>query len=84
MIEGEATFQSGLLLQGHASADDDCLKCHEPWGAVSNEKCKACHEFQFAVEPDHGKEKALCVNCHLDHRGRNFDIKAAAEKLKSL
>ncbi|MBT4494434.1 MAG: hypothetical protein HOC70_14425 [Gammaproteobacteria bacterium] len=83
LIEGEAAFQSGPLLQGHASADGDCQKCHEPWGAVSNDKCKACHEFQFQIEPDHGKEKLLCADCHLDHRGRDFDMKAAALKLKS-
>jgi len=83
-IEGEAAFQSGPLLQGHASADEQCEKCHDPWGSVSNDKCKACHLFQFKIEPDHGKEKPLCANCHLDHRGRKFDINAAARKLKEL
>ena len=84
VIEGEAAFQSGLLLQGHASADDACQKCHDPWGSVSNDKCKSCHLFQFELEPDHGKEKPSCADCHLDHRGRNFDIKSTAKKLKEL
>jgi len=84
VIEGEAAFQSGLLLQGHASADEACQKCHDPWGSVSNEKCKACHLFQFERDPDHGKEKPRCADCHLDHRGRNFDIITTAKKLKEL
>ena len=83
-IEGEATFQSGALLLGHSSLDNQCEKCHDPWGSVSNEKCSACHRDLFQREPDHGKEKPLCANCHLDHRGRKFDIKAAAKKLKEL
>ena len=84
LVEGEAAFQSGRLLLGHSSMDNQCGKCHTPWGGVSNDKCAACHLDLFAREPNHGKEKPLCANCHLDHRGRHFDIKTAAKKLKAL
>lgn len=83
-MEGEAAFQSGRLLLGHSSVDKQCGKCHDPWGSVSNTKCSACHLDLFQREPDHGKLKPLCANCHPDHLGRKFNLKAAARKLKEL
>jgi hypothetical protein len=83
-MEGARAFQSGLLIRGHSSVDDQCEKCHDPWASVSNEKCAACHRDLFQREPAHGKEKPLCANCHLDHRGRRFDIKKAARILKDI
>lgn len=83
-MEGEAAFQSGPLLLGHSSVDNQCERCHDPWGKVSNRKCASCHRDLFQREPDHGTPKPYCINCHLDHRGRRFDIKGAARKLKAL
>ena len=69
---------------GHSSLDEKCEKCHDIWGSVSNDKCASCHLDVFQREPKHGQEKAMCANCHLDHRGRKFDIKKVAKKLKAL
>ena len=35
---------SGPLSYGHAELQDDCSRCHDPFGSVSAENCSSCHE----------------------------------------
>ena len=41
----DARFLSnGPLSSSHATLEQDCATCHEPFGEVSNDACSTCHE----------------------------------------
>ena len=42
---------SGPLSYGHAALQDDCSRCHDPFGSVSAESCSSCHE---RFDAEHG------------------------------
>lgn len=86
---GELSAQTGLQapLQGfraHADFELDCVQCHTPWRGVEAARCENCHTDVAAQRQGgsglHGtiKRAADCAACHLDHRGRDFDMTATA------
>ena len=45
MTVRDAHFVSnGPLSSAHAALENDCSSCHDPWNAVTAEKCSTCHE----------------------------------------
>ncbi|MEM9493880.1 MAG: cytochrome c3 family protein, partial [Myxococcota bacterium] len=75
----------GDLSRSHASLDnqDSCNDCHTGGRGLSNDKCLDCHEHKDlrarirAGKGLHASAKVRgrkCESCHLEHKGRNFDI----------
>lgn len=75
--QGFFRVSPGPLNEGHAAYDnsDSCDKCHESGKGVTNRKCLDCHG---AVLHKGGLHTTLgarpCINCHVEHRGRAFNI----------
>ena len=71
----------GQLSQAHASLDGlkNCEKCHEPGKKVTAEKCLVCHkpiaERIAAKSGVHRKVSDACVSCHIEHAGRQADMR---------
>jgi hypothetical protein len=68
----------GPLMLGHQDlGQTDCLKCHELNKGVPDAKCLDCHkEIRKSVETKrgfHGRMTQVCIKCHSDHKGKNFD-----------
>jgi len=64
---GDAVHANGVVAAGHAGIENDCAQCHEGgFQAVSDDKCRACHEPARHVEDP----EPSCAHCHRDHRGR--------------
>ncbi|TGD74750.1 cytochrome C [Mangrovimicrobium sediminis] len=75
----------GPLSAAHADEEENCDACHRGFDkAGQDELCLDCHE---AVAADiagksgfHGRSPAvaasICKGCHVDHKGRDFDIVA--------
>lgn len=68
----------------HAAIGDDCRQCHVPFAGIKAGRCEACHE-QIAADRTttaklHGRfpNAARCDDCHLEHRGHDYDLKTAA------
>jgi hypothetical protein len=75
----------GPLAQSHAEIDgqQNCTQCHTDGKALSNDKCLGCHDHAdqkakmatgrglHASAKVSGKK---CWDCHLDHKGKNFDL----------
>ncbi|RMH39260.1 MAG: hypothetical protein D6689_17215, partial [Deltaproteobacteria bacterium] len=75
----------GALSASHAEIDgqDNCNECHDGGKATNDTKCLGCHDHQdlkrridtrkgfHASNKVRGKK---CEKCHLEHRGRSFDI----------
>ncbi len=75
----------GSLSKSHADLDDhsNCNDCHDGGKKVDNDKCLSCHEHRDlrarirAGEGYHASAKVRryrCEDCHLEHRGRSFDV----------
>lgn len=70
-------------VMSHADIADDCGQCHAPFQGVQATLCQACHQ-NIAVEREgdglHGRlpDVAQCGNCHLEHLGKEYDLKTAA------
>ncbi len=68
----------GPLISGHKNLEgSDCLKCHDAGKGISVERCLTCHkpiEIQITAKSGfHGMQKQGCIECHSDHKGRDFD-----------
>lgn len=74
----DRVWQAGPSSDAHSGFIDDCASCHqEPFAAVRNDACLACHE-QTPQHGDHpqilaqgGMDDARCGSCHLEHTGRD-------------
>lgn len=75
----------GPLAQSHAELEgqDNCTKCHTDGKALSNDKCLDCHDHEdqkkkiASGKGFHASAKVQgknCWDCHLDHKGKNFDL----------
>jgi len=68
----------------HAEFGNDCAQCHEPFKGIMAERCETCHESvkqeRLAAEGLHGRIQNVekCANCHLDHRGSDYNLLANA------
>jgi hypothetical protein len=67
-LRGDQTiWRPGPVSTRHAIFGDDCARCHEPWRAVADGACLACHDG-----PPHSEraaERPACASCHEEHRG---------------
>lgn len=70
----------GPLMKGHDQLEGkDCLKCHEAGKGIADSNCLNCHkELKPFVEGKKGfhglaAKNQSCIQCHTDHKGRNFD-----------
>ncbi|MFW7378681.1 MAG: hypothetical protein ACOH5I_07740 [Oligoflexus sp.] len=76
----------GPLMKGHESLEHkDCLKCHEPAGGIPNRNCLDCHtDIDRAVKAQQGFHGLMnnqpCIECHADHKGREYDSTKVDEK----
>lgn len=71
-------FGPGPLMEGHAKLENgDCLKCHDTGKGVPDSKCLDCHkEIRADIQAKkgfHGLAKNTCIQCHSDHKGRQYD-----------
>lgn len=75
----------GALSKSHESIDgqDHCNDCHSGGRTVSKNKCLGCHDHKDLAkkirngEGYHASSKLRgkkCENCHLEHKGRSYDI----------
>lgn len=79
--QGLAGFLSpGPLAEPHAEFDSitQCTRCHQAGRAISAAKCLECHdEVQKQVTSRrgfHADKGDTCLPCHLDHRGRAYQM----------
>ncbi len=81
------TNHQGTTLAGvntHAEIGDDCSQCHAPFQVIDAQLCETCHENigkdRETPAKLHGRfpNAAACDDCHLEHRGANYDLKTAA------
>jgi hypothetical protein len=75
----------GLLIKGHIDLEKkDCLKCHDAGKGVPDEKCLACHKpiqkFVTGKTGFHGLSGKSCFECHIEHKGRDFNTIGVDEK----
>src|SRR5579872_385210 len=75
----------GPLISGHQDLEkNDCLKCHEAGKGISPDKCMECHKVikdEVAVKKGyHGLTDKTCIDCHSDHKGRDYDSTIVNEK----
>jgi hypothetical protein len=75
----------GALTTSHASIDGqaNCNECHDGGRDTNDDKCLGCHDHQDlkkridAGEGYHASSKVkgrTCESCHLEHKGRGFDL----------
>lgn len=70
-------------VMSHAEVADDCGQCHAPFQGVDALLCQNCHEniaVELVEDGLHGRLPNVeqCSNCHLEHLGREYDLKTAA------
>ena len=76
----------GDLSKSHEEIDgqDNCNECHSGGKATIDTKCLNCHDHKDlkkridARKGFHASNKVRgkkCEKCHLEHRGRNFDLR---------
>lgn len=70
----------GPLMIGHKDLEKvDCLSCHDAGKGVPSSLCLSCHkEIKQSIDKKntfHGLAslKKNCIECHTDHKGRDFD-----------
>lgn len=74
----------GKLITGHIKQESDCLSCHSAGKGVPSSKCFECHKDISAQVTQkhgfHGLNTKTCIQCHSDHKGRDYDSVAIDEK----
>lgn len=77
----------GPLIEGHRHLEKvDCLSCHDAGKGVPNNLCLNCHkEVRASIDKKntfHGiaSQKKNCIECHTDHKGREFDSTVVDQK----
>jgi hypothetical protein len=68
----------GPLILGHKDLEGtDCLKCHDAGKGVPDTRCLDCHKeirpFVQNKKGFHGLTQKTCIECHSDHKGRDFE-----------
>lgn len=77
---GAQLLSPGKLAQDHAELEglSNCTQCHTLGEKVPDDKCLACHEdLAVRIEADkgfHATVEQTCVECHSDHKGRDFKL----------
>jgi len=80
-ISVQAQLSPGKLAQAHENLEGlkNCGKCHMLGSQDVTAKCLACHSEIKTMQDKrtglHGSsEYSRCVDCHVDHQGRNFEL----------
>ncbi len=82
----EGVLMPGNVITGHAKIEQQCEKCHVKFSKEAQDGlCLDCHkEVARDVRTKHGLHGQLapqaCRTCHTDHKGRDMNIAAVAEK----
>ncbi|HLG19405.1 MAG TPA: cytochrome c3 family protein, partial [Bdellovibrionota bacterium] len=69
----------GPLSKPHETLEGvtNCTKCHASAQGIPDNKCLACHteigERLAAKKGYHAQQTKLCMTCHGEHKGRNYD-----------
>lgn len=74
---------SSALLASNNTVGGKCASCHTATGTME-QKCKECHKtehFDPGVFPKHEKAGLGCMDCHQEHKGRNFRPSTAARSM---
>jgi hypothetical protein len=66
-------LMNGELTQAHASLEQGCESCHQPWSGVQADKCLTCHGPVVLGKNHHGVAQ-VCSTCHREHQGRTFQL----------
>ncbi|MCS6925495.1 MAG: FHA domain-containing protein, partial [Candidatus Binatia bacterium] len=82
-------FSAGPVAAGHAQWESACTTCHPAWGVQPiNATCVTaeCHasvlqkgKEHVRFDPVRAQLRDDCVSCHIEHRGRSFDLAGGAE-----
>src|SRR5512145_366528 len=75
--QGFFRVSPGPLNESHAAYDnsESCDKCHVSGQGVTNQKCLGCHGTLMHKGGLHSTFGGrACINCHVQHRGRSFNI----------
>ncbi len=70
----------GELTRAHEKLDGltDCFKCHSITSGILDTSCKQCHKSlneRIRKRKDfHARIKAGCIQCHTDHKGKDYNI----------
>ena len=73
----------GDLAAPHAEYEglNNCTECHKLRGGVPDKKCLDCHDkLRKRILKNEGihakfkRDREPCIQCHLDHRGRDFEM----------
>ncbi len=76
-----ALVSPGPLSRAHAKLEgiENCQKCHEPGRKVTAARCLQCHKpIADEISGRRGVHRAVngdCVSCHVEHAGRDADIR---------
>ncbi len=76
----------GPLSKAHAGLEglSNCQKCHEPGRKVTAERCLSCHkpiaERIAQHKGVHRDVKDDCVSCHVEHAGRDAELRPLDRK----
>jgi hypothetical protein len=75
----------GPLMKGHEDLEaSDCLKCHGIGEGIDKNKCLDCHKelkpFVANKKGFHGMTLKTCIECHSDHKGKDYDSTKVDEK----
>ena len=76
----------GKLAKSHEKYDaiKSCTKCHKLGGGVPDQKCLNCHEKLDKLirnkKSIHARYSDPCIQCHGDHKGRNYKLISLDEK----
>lgn len=82
--------REGVVLNGfrsHLEFEEQCDLCHQPLQSDMAMRCLECHfsiQEQINYQEDlHGTlpDPNVCISCHLDHKGENFDPSLTARFL---
>lgn len=95
MAGARQTFSPGDVTSAHARVDLRCAQCHTPAAGVADLRCERCHDpvgsdrLQLSAHVLFGSGDARaaenagaldCAQCHVEHRGRDFNIRAVDDR----
>lgn len=90
-----SVLSPGDVSAHHARIEIKCAQCHTPGSNVASLRCERCHDpsgSERMAHPAHvlfgsgdqrladQAEEVACATCHIDHRGREFDMQAVDDR----
>lgn len=84
LSSGSRAHRAKVEFLSHAEFEAECNHCHAPFETTQDVLCQECHlDVAEQVSGGRGTHGSIersnrCADCHPDHRGRDFDMIAAA------